>query len=87
MGQIEFIDMTGAVGNCERCGERVRVAAADKNPDAKMHRLAAAPKGYCINCSVREWFYIMRDAVRDLDPKALPDRAHPVGAAAVGLSE
>lgn len=67
---IEVIDLSGAVGECERCRIPLRVAG-ERNAEASMLRLAKAPTGYCIDCAVREWFYVMRDAIRDLDPKEL----------------
>lgn len=61
--------MSGQLGQCGRCGVPLRVA--DPTPDAGMLRRVDKPKGQCVNCAVREWFYIYQAAVPDLDPREL----------------
>jgi hypothetical protein len=36
-----------------------------------MLRLSTKPEGLCVCCAVREWFYVMRDAVPDFEPEEL----------------
>ncbi len=67
---IEVIDLAGSGCACERCKVPLRVAD-DRKAEARMLRLAKTPRGYCINCAVREWFYTMRDTFRDLRPEDL----------------
>jgi hypothetical protein len=40
--------------DCERCGRRCQVAG-DRNPDARLLRKSAVPKGYCVNCAVTQF--------------------------------
>ena len=42
------------VCQCERCKARCRVAP-DRNPQAKMLRKSAVPKGLCVNCAAHDW--------------------------------
>lgn len=65
----------GQVTACQRCGAEVRVSQT-RNLNASMHRHAATPEGYCVNCSVAEWFVAvdLRDGVvvgEPLDPQTL----------------
>lgn len=39
---------------CARCGLRCRVAS-DRNPNAKMLRKSAVPKGLCATCAAHDW--------------------------------
>jgi hypothetical protein len=39
---------------CERCSRPCRVAP-DRNPEAKLLRKSAVPKGVCVNCAATEW--------------------------------
>ncbi len=69
MGQLDLL-ASSEVGQCARCGERLRVAH-DRNLEARMLRHAKTADGVCVNCAVREWFEVAGEvgAIRDLDPK------------------
>lgn len=40
--------------HCERCGRPCRVGPAG-NPDARLLRRSAAPKGYCVDCAATQF--------------------------------
>lgn len=54
--------MNATLGSCCRCAVPLRVATITPST-ADMLRRATAPKGQCVNCAVREWFYVNRDAI------------------------
>lgn len=64
------------IAHCDRCGDPCKVNP-NRNPDARMLRHAAEPKGFCVNCAVTQWFMNMEETIpmKDL-PNAL--RAKPV---------
>ncbi|RTL26452.1 MAG: hypothetical protein EKK55_07720 [Rhodocyclaceae bacterium] len=55
----------GQPATCKRCGEPCKVAEA-RNEDARMLRLSKTPEGYCANCAVAEWFFVMN--FREMHP-------------------
>jgi hypothetical protein len=69
MEQVKLTD-SGAVGKCERCGDPCKVAP-QKNPDARMLRASTVPQGYCVNCSVAEFFYVTGSRAICPDPSSL----------------
>jgi hypothetical protein len=42
------------VCSCDRCGRPCQVAP-DRNPDARLLRKSAVPKGLCVDCATTEW--------------------------------
>lgn len=40
--------------NCDRCGALCQVGA-DCNPDARLMRKSAVPKGLCVDCAMTNW--------------------------------
>jgi len=39
--------------NCNRCGAKCRVGV--RNPEAKVIRRSATPRGLCVNCATHDW--------------------------------
>lgn len=56
----------GQLTQCTRCSDTCRVAE-DRNPDARFLRHSLEPKGYCVNCAVTEFLWVM--GCRELNPR------------------
>ena len=71
--QLEILRGAGAIVPCGRCGCDCRVAEA-RRADATMLRFAAATTpGRCLECAIREWFYMMNENhwLPDFEPEEL----------------
>ena len=64
MGEL-FALLSAQMGSCGRCGAVCKVATT-KNEDARLLRASVKPSGYCVNCAVAEWFWVM--GCRDICP-------------------
>lgn len=66
-----------ALTGCLRCGARVQFVHGQRNPEAKVLRKSAVPKGFCVCCAAAHFLQHGPEPMRSLITRSPTSLRHP----------